>query len=147
HRLMCVTYEATITRVQSLMAAQPVIIADGHPRYETAGADARRHPAARHKLMAFFALEAPGLTILPNHRLVHHVDKLDFEDLMGIAARWFDAAPLDDPVAFRPENRTLGVVVGRDAAVLRLRPARFDLIKWPDGTPRTWRALAVSLPP
>jgi len=145
HRLWRVTDEATITRVQSLMAAQPVIIADGHHRYETAVAYARRHPAARHKLMAFFALEAPGLTILPNHRLVHHVDKLDFEDLMGVAARWFDAAPLDDPVAFRPENRTLGVVVGRDAAVLRLRPDRFDLIKWPDGTSRTWRELAVSI--
>ena len=95
--------------------------------------------------MAFFALEAPGLTILPNHRLVHHVDKLDFEDLMDVAARWFDAAPLDDPVAFRPENRTLGVVVGRDAAVLRLRPDRFDRINWPDGTSRAWRELAVSI--
>src|SRR5712691_5537433 len=30
HRLWRVTDEATITRVQSLMAAQPVIIADGH---------------------------------------------------------------------------------------------------------------------
>src|SRR2546427_4279704 len=53
------------------------IIADGHHRYETAVAYARRHPEATEKLMAFFTLEAPGLTIFPNHRLVRNVASLD----------------------------------------------------------------------
>jgi uncharacterized protein (DUF1015 family) len=145
HRLWRITDPAAIARAQSLMAAQQVIIADGHHRYETAVEYARRHPDARYKLMAFFTLEAPGLTIVANHRLVHHIDNFDFEDLMDVAARWFDAAPLADPVAFRPENRALGVVAGRDAVVLRLRPDRFDWIKWPDGTSRAWRGLAVSI--
>ncbi|MBI2467132.1 MAG: DUF1015 domain-containing protein [Candidatus Rokubacteria bacterium] len=73
HRLWRITDEAAIARVQGLMAPRPVIIADGHHRYETAVEYARRRSEAADKLMAFFALEAPGLTIFPNHRLVRDV--------------------------------------------------------------------------
>ncbi len=145
HRLWRLTDAAAIARVQALMAQRPVIIADGHHRYETAVEYARRHEEARHKLMAFFALEAPGLTILANHRLVSNVENFDFEDLIDVATRWFEPAPLDDPPGFRPDNRTIGVVAGADAAVLRLRPDRFDWIKWPEATSRAWRELAVSI--
>jgi hypothetical protein len=54
-------------------------------------------------------------------------------------------APLPDPLAFRPANRTIGVVAGPDAVVLTLRPDRFDAIAWPPGTSRAWRELAVSI--
>ncbi len=145
HRLWRITDARAIARVQSLMTPRQVIIADGHHRYETAVAYAQRHPEVGHKLMAFFALEAPGLTILPNHRLVHNVADFDFEDLMEVAARWFDVAPLADPAAFLPEPRAIGVVGGREAAVLRLRPDRFEAIAWPAGTSRAWRELAVSI--
>ena len=139
HRLWRVTGAGAIARVQSLMAPRQVIIADGHHRYETAVEYARRHPAAGHKLMAFFALEAPGLTILPNHRLVHNVADFDFDALIKAAGRWFDAAPLEDPAGFRPEHRSIGLVAGRTAATLKLRPDRFDAIAWPEGTSRAWR--------
>ena len=122
-----------------------MIIADGHHRYETAVEYARRHPEATAKLMAFFTLEAPGLTILPNHRLVRNVENFDLDDLMAVARRWFDVGPLPDPLAFRPANGTIGVVAGPDAAVLTLRPDRIDSIAWPAGTSRAWRALAVSV--
>jgi uncharacterized protein (DUF1015 family) len=145
HRLWRITDEARIAFVQGLMEPRQVIIADGHHRYETAVEYARRHPAATAKLMAFFTLEAPGLTIFPNHRLVHNVPPFDLDGLAAVARRWFEAAPLPDPIAFRPANRTIGVVVGRDAAVLTLRPDRFDRIAWPDGTSRAWRELAVSI--
>ena len=145
HRLWRITDPAAIRRLQNLMAPRQVIIADGHHRYETAVEYARRHPQARHKLMAFFALEAPGLTILPNHRLVHHVESFDFESLLRAAGRWFDAAPLDEPARFRPENRAIGVLAGRRAAVLRLRADGFDRIAWPEGTSKSWRELAVSI--
>ena len=145
HRLWRVTEETTIARVQALMAPRPVIIADGHHRYETAVAYAGRRPDAAHKLMAFFALEAPGLTILPNHRLVHSVPGFDFDDLMQAAARWFDVAPLADPLAVRLENRTIGVVSGPDAALLRLKPGELEHIAWPEKTSPAWRGLAVSI--
>jgi len=145
HRLWCIADDATIARVQALMAGRPVIIADGHHRYETAVAYAERHPAAGHKLMAFFALEAPGLTILPNHRLVHGIPGFDFDDLMQTAASWFDVAPLTDPLSAQLDNRAIGVVSGSDAALLRLRPDAFDRIAWPARTSQAWRALAVSI--
>ena len=145
HRLWRITDETTLARIVALMAPRPVIIADGHHRYETAVAYRHRHSYAAEKMMAFFTLEAPGLTILPNHRLVHDVQPFDFDDLMQMASRWFTVTPLVDPLAFRPQTGTIGVVSGPDAAVLTLRPDHRDLIKWPEGTSAAWRALAVSI--
>jgi uncharacterized protein (DUF1015 family) len=145
HRLWRVTDDVAIGRIRELMTTRPVIIADGHHRYETAVAYAGRHPDAAYKLMAFFALEAPGLTILPNHRLVHGVQGFDFDDFMQMAARWFEIAPLADPLSVQLENETIGVVSGPDAALLRLRPQAPADIAWPAGTSAAWRGLAVSI--
>jgi uncharacterized protein (DUF1015 family) len=145
HRLWRIVDAGAIARVRALMASRWTIIADGHHRYETAVAYARRNRRAGDKLMAFFALEAPGLTILPNHRLVRGVDGFALDDLVRRARPWFDAAPLADPLAFRPANRAIGVASGRRAVALRLRDEAFDAIGWPAGTSRAWRELAVSI--
>jgi uncharacterized protein (DUF1015 family) len=145
HRLWRITDAAVLARLQSLMAPRPVIIADGHHRYETAVEFAREHPEAREKLMAFFALEAPGLTIFPNHRLVHHVTDFALPRFLDAARRWFEVTPLADPLGFRPENRRLAVVAGPEAAVLALRDDAVEHIAWPAGTSRAWRSLAVSI--
>ena len=145
HRLWRLTDPAAIARVQRALAAARVIIADGHHRYETAVEYARRRVDADNKLMAFFSVEAPGLTILPNHRLVHRVDGFSLARLGEAARRWFDVAPLVDPLAFRPTNRTLGVVAADGAITLTLRSEAFDALPWPAGTSRAWRALAVSI--
>ena len=145
HRLWRVSDDAAIGRIRELMAARPVIIADGHHRYETAVAYAGRHPDAAYKLMAFFALEPPGLTILPNHRLVHGVQGFDFDDFMQMAARWFEIAPLADPLSVQLANETIGVVSGPDAALLRLKRQAPADIAWPAGTSAAWRGLAVSI--
>src|SRR5688500_6363338 len=145
HRLWRVDDDDTITRVQRLLAGVPVIIADGHHRYETAVEYARRHPGRDDKLMAFFSMEAPVLTIFSNHRLVHGVSDFSLSRLLTAAQRWFDVAPLDDPAAFRPTNRTLAVVTADGAARLTLRPDAFDAIPWPAHTSRAWRRLAVSI--
>jgi len=145
HRLWRVTDAAAVARVQAALAAARVIIADGHHRYETAVEYARRHPGADDKLMAFFSLDAPGLTIFPNHRLVHRVEGFSLARLSAGARRWFEVAPLADPLAFRPTNRALGVVTADSAVTLTLRPDAFDALPWPAGTSRAWRELAVSI--
>jgi len=58
HRLWRITDDAALARIVTLMAPRPVIIADGHHRYETAVAYRQRHPHAARKMMAFFAVEA-----------------------------------------------------------------------------------------
>jgi uncharacterized protein (DUF1015 family) len=145
HRLWRVTDEPALARVQALMAGRQAIIADGHHRYETAVAYADRHPGARWKLMAFFALETPGLTILPNHRLVHGLDGFSLRRLLETARPWFEPIPLDDPASFAPTRRAIGVVTVDGAAVLHLRPGAEDRVVWPDGAGPAWRGLAVSL--
>ena len=145
HRLWRITDADVIREVTALMAPKPAIIADGHHRYETAVEYARRHPETADKLMAFFTLEAPGLTILPNHRLLHHLAGFALDDLVGRARAWFDAAPLADPVAFRAENRRIGLVTTDRAVELRLRDEAFERLPWPAGTSRAWRELAVSI--
>ena len=145
HRLWRISEPAAIAQVQSLLAPASVIIADGHHRYETAVEYARRHPDAEDKLMAFFTLEAPGLTILANHRLVHDVDGFSLAGLGRDAGRWFDVSPLADPAAFRPTPSRIGVVAGDLAAVLELREADAGAIAWPAGTSPAWRRLAVSI--
>jgi uncharacterized protein (DUF1015 family) len=145
HRLWRITDVETIGRAQAQMASAPVIIADGHHRYETAVEYARRHPGADHKLMAFFTLEAPGLTIFANHRLVHGVAGFSLTGLSHDARRWFEVTPLTDPAAFHPTPTRIGVVAGGEAAVFALRPEAAGDIAWPAGTSAAWRRLAVSL--
>jgi uncharacterized protein (DUF1015 family) len=145
HRLWRITDATAIARIAGLMAPRQVIVADGHHRYETAVAHAGRCPGAGDKMMAFFTLEAPGLTILPNHRLVHDVAGFDLARFLDAARAWFDVEPLADPVAFRPENRRIGVVAGARAVALRLRDDAVDRVAWPAGTSDAWRRLAVSV--
>jgi uncharacterized protein (DUF1015 family) len=145
HRLWRVDDADVLARAQRLLATARVIIADGHHRYETAVEYARRHPGRDDKLMAFFSMQAPGLTIVPNHRLVHGVADFRLERLLHSARQWFDVTPLDDPAAFRATRRACAVVTPDGAARLSLRPDAFDRIPWPPTTSPAWRSLAVSI--
>jgi len=145
HALWRITDETVIARVAAHLAQRPVIIADGHHRYETAVEYARRNRAARDKLMAFFPLEGPGLTILPNHRLVHGVRDFDLDRFLAAAERSFEVVPLAHPARFHAENRRVAVVAGERAATLRLRDDAFTQLPWPARTSTAWRELAVSI--
>src|SRR5262249_32713174 len=115
-RLWGGTAQAAVGGGRRRVGARPRgIPGGGHPCEAVAYAE--RHREATHKLMTFFALEAPGLTILPNHRLVHGVQPFDFDDFVQMASRWFDVSPLADPLGVPLENRTIAVVGGPDAAL------------------------------
>jgi uncharacterized protein (DUF1015 family) len=74
--LYAVTDAAAVERVRGLLAERPVVIADGHHRYETALAyrdEARRAGGgeAAEWVLAYFAnAYAPGTLLLPIHRVV-----------------------------------------------------------------------------
>jgi uncharacterized protein (DUF1015 family) len=145
HRLWRITDLAAIARAQALMSSASVIIADGHHRYETAVEYARRHPGVDDKLMAFFTLEAPGLTIFANHRLVHDVTGFSLARLARDAQPWFEVTPLTAAAAFHPTPTRIGVVTADESAVFELRAAAAEDIAWPAGTSAAWRRLAVSI--
>jgi uncharacterized protein (DUF1015 family) len=76
-----------IARAQEALEGVELLIADGHHRYETARVYAEEIGGEgdhRYVLMCLVALEDPGLTVFPTHRLVRGLD----------AARWsaLDAA-------------------------------------------------------
>jgi uncharacterized protein (DUF1015 family) len=67
------------TRVWRVPATEPIeldtplLIADGHHRYETAVAFREEDPTATHMLAILVSSRAPGLEIFPTHRLVQGV--------------------------------------------------------------------------
>ena len=56
-----------------LRLAKPLLIADGHHRYETAVAYRQEHPEATHTFAILVSSRASGLEIFPTHRLVQQV--------------------------------------------------------------------------
>lgn len=79
-QLWAVTDPAVLTHVVEALRTKPLFIADGHHRYETAlnyqklrrqqaGASAGHQPYDG-VMMLLAALEEPGLTVLPTHRVI-----------------------------------------------------------------------------
>jgi uncharacterized protein (DUF1015 family) len=59
----------------------PLLIADGHHRYETAVAYRQEHPEATHTFAILVSSRAPGLEIFPTHRLVQQVGEVPGEQV------------------------------------------------------------------
>jgi uncharacterized protein (DUF1015 family) len=73
HRLWRVADPDAIASVRESLRERELLIADGHHRYETARAYADEiggEGEHRYLLMCLVALEDPGLTVFPTHRLV-----------------------------------------------------------------------------
>lgn len=61
----------------------PLLIADGHHRYETAVAYREEHPAATHTFAILVSSRAPGLEIFPTHRIVQSVGDVPGDEVDG----------------------------------------------------------------
>jgi uncharacterized protein (DUF1015 family) len=59
----------------------PLLIADGHHRYETAVAYRDESPEATHTFAVLVSSRAPGLEIFPTHRLVQSVGDVPGDDV------------------------------------------------------------------
>jgi len=106
NRVWRVADPAAIGALTSTAAASELLIADGHHRYETARAYAEEvggEGPHRYALMALVALEDPGLTVYPTHRLVSGLTSEQREALREAILRDFDAEELKDPNELEPE--------------------------------------------
>jgi uncharacterized protein (DUF1015 family) len=91
HRLWRVADPEAAGAVSDALRGAELLIADGHHRYETA----RLHHAeggAGHVLMHLVALQDPGLTVFPTHRLLTALDGDRREALRATIQRDFDIA-------------------------------------------------------
>jgi uncharacterized protein (DUF1015 family) len=98
HRIWRVTDEPAIAAVQSATRDAELLIADGHHRYETMQSYAEEIDASgpatndehRYILMCLVALEDPGLTVFPTHRVVNRLDDAKRASLAHAIERDFE---------------------------------------------------------
>jgi uncharacterized protein (DUF1015 family) len=93
HRLWRVSDPEAIAVVQRAAQAGELLIADGHHRYETMQAYAEEVGGEgdhRYILMCLVALEDPGLTVFPTHRVVSGLDADRQERLAEALRRDFE---------------------------------------------------------
>jgi uncharacterized protein (DUF1015 family) len=99
HRLWRVTDANALESVHDALQGVELLIADGHHRYETARVLAQEPGApdgADHVLMCLVALQDPGLTVFPTHRLVTRLDDAKRAALREALERDWIAEPTDD---------------------------------------------------
>jgi uncharacterized protein (DUF1015 family) len=127
--------------LERVLADLRVYIADGHHRYETMCTyrdelRAEGNPAAEYGMIFLSNLDDPGLVVLPTHRLVHSLSRVDLPELLTTLAPWFhvehlelprDAQALSRALAPEAGRATFGLTVpgSKTLAVVRLR-ADFD---------------------
>ena len=93
HRIWRVTDPQAIAAVQTATRDAELLIADGHHRYETAATYADElggEGEHRYMLMCLVALEDPGLTVFPTHRVVRGLDRARQEALRETLRRDFE---------------------------------------------------------
>jgi uncharacterized protein (DUF1015 family) len=130
HRLWPITGVGEVAGIRALMAPRPLLIADGHHRYETALAYRNEHPgdaAAEYVMMTFVNMHSPGVKILATHRVVRNLAGFDpihfFEK--AVKAGWSVAAlgSLDNVkkrlAAKDPGKVQIGVITRGEARLMQ----------------------------
>jgi uncharacterized protein (DUF1015 family) len=126
HRLWRVSDADAIAAVQGATGDAELLIADGHHRYETMQAYADEVGGDgdhRFILMCLVALEDPGLTVFPTHRLIGGLSEERREALRQALERDFKIVEVPfEEIAPAPGKGPLqlGYFNGRDGRALRL---------------------------
>jgi uncharacterized protein (DUF1015 family) len=116
-----------IADVQAALAQTELLIADGHHRYETARVYADEvggEGPHRYVLMCLVALQDPGLTVFPTHRLVRGLDDSTREALATTIGRDFEAQDLnstDELIPSSGDDVRLGYIDARSRRPQMLR--------------------------
>jgi uncharacterized protein (DUF1015 family) len=116
HRIWRVGDQTAVDAAIAALADTELLIADGHHRYETARVYADEiggEGPHRYVLMCLVALEDPGLTVFPTHRLAKGLDSAHQEGLAQAIKRDFEIERVDrDDLAPPPGDGplTLGYI-------------------------------------
>ncbi len=111
HKVWRVSDPTLIKNVQHAMREKQLIIADGHHRYETAlnyrnerrkengvSSDVGSLAAYEMAMMTFVNMDAPGLLILPTHRVVHGLTGFSVDAFRTKACKHFSVEEVDPAV-------------------------------------------------
>jgi uncharacterized protein (DUF1015 family) len=103
HRMWKISDPAVIRTVQAKMADKKLIIADGHHRYETAltyrnemrnGTTPDLRAPFEWVMMTFVNMDAPGLVVLPTHRIVFGMEDFAIFDMAAKLQENFEVEDL-----------------------------------------------------
>jgi uncharacterized protein (DUF1015 family) len=128
HRVWRVADAGAIEAVQAALDPAELLIADGHHRYETARVYAEEiggEGAHRYVLACLVALQDPGLTIFPTHRLITDLDEARRKDLFEAVHRDWEISETSE-AELEPAGESVPVEIGYLDAHHR-RPARLRL--------------------
>lgn len=135
---------SVIKRFQEVLHSQPVILADGHHRYEGSLAywhQMRNRPEHTGKegynyhMMYLTNTESDDLVILPTHRLISGIDNFNPDSLMSKLAIDFDIRPIEAPelipeiIAGKPH--AFGLLFQDQAYKIKLKPDKIPQMSWP----------------
>ena len=111
HQLWRVSQEDVIKEVFQRLKDNPLFIADGHHRYETAlnyrNLELKKHPQSTGKepynyvMMYLTSMEGEGLVILPYHRVIQNLEGFNFSSFERELEKYFEIKPFD----FNQENQ------------------------------------------
>ena len=145
HRLWRVTDPDAHTAVAKALAPAELLIADGHHRYETARVY-QQEGGAGHVLMCLVALQDPGLTVFPTHRLLTRIENR--EALRDTIQRDFEIESVEDdalePTGDGPVRLGYLDAHHRRPLMLTLRDPAIAAAALPD-KPEPYRALDTAV--
>lgn len=135
---------SVIQKFVDMLADKPVILADGHHRYEGSLVHMEQQRAADENytgteaynfhLMYLTNTEADDLRILPTHRLIKDVANFDEETIIQRLSEDFTIKPVDDAdtlneiIAGKPW--AFGLMFKENAYKIRLKPEALKTMKW-----------------
>jgi uncharacterized protein (DUF1015 family) len=124
HRLWAIADASKIQSIAAAMAAQKLVIADGHHRYETALAyrdecrakAGRKNPDASYEkaMWTCFNIHQDGIKILPTHRVVRNLPGFSVDHFLRTATSYFSWYAY--PFAFAGERPEAYAEFSRDLA-------------------------------
>ncbi len=163
HRLWRVSDPAIVARAQEAMLNKKLIIADGHHRYETAlnyrnerrAAAGSVIPDAPYErvMMTFVNMDAPGMLVLPTHRVVFGLDSFTLDSFLASVSPYFDierlapysvARTIDTLRETGIKRTALAAVTAEGVVLLRAKPGAADSFM-PDLSPRQRQLDVVQL--
>jgi len=144
HRMWKVSDPATVKTARAKMADKKLIIADGHHRYETAlnfrnemrakfGASDPEAPYER-VMVAFVNMDAPGLVILPTHRVVFGLQNFNIFAKAAEVMQYFDIQDLGTITNVQDAMRQMREAGRERTALLAVTPQNTFLLRARDNS-------------
>jgi uncharacterized protein (DUF1015 family) len=124
------------------MQEKQLIIADGHHRYETAltyrnerrattAGEGKATDPSEFVMMTFVNMDAPGVVILPTHRVVHGLTSFSMDSFRESANSFFTVDEVDPSLDARRATAILREAAHTGTSLLAVAADRATIISWP----------------